>query len=547
MRHTECYWVDILARADIHYDCDGQPVRIVGTHVDLTRRKQIEMELRESEERFRSLCNASFGGIAIHDQGRILECNHGLAELTGYNEEELIGMDCMQLFAEQSREAVRHYIRSGCEEPYEEYGLRKNGEEFPLHVHARNVRYKGKLMRTAELVDVTERKNAENERQHFEKQLIQAHKMEAIGTLAGGIAHDFNNMLGVILGYADIAKEDADNPILAHALDKILEAGNRARDLVRQILTFSRQTEIAPIPVEPAAIVREATAMLRSILPSTIDLRIDMDEEIKMILADPTQYHQVVINLCTNAFHAMERTGGVLHIGVENTFLQLEDLDGIPNCHPGDYVCLSVADTGSGIPSSIRDRIFEPFFTTKDIGQGTGMGLAMVHGIIKRYGGFIRCNSTPGQGSTFLAFLPAITQQDLTPDLSLEQVTAGRGNILLVDDEAILVEMSKAMLERRGYSVTGCTSGTEALDSLEHDPNRFDAVITDQAMPQMTGIELARKVLILRPDLPVILCTGYSNQANEEQAKSLGLKGLLMKPLAMNQVDDLLQKLIISP
>ena len=386
-----------------------------------------------------------------------------------------------------------------------------------------------------------ERKQMEEERRRLQAQLAQAQKMEAIGTLAGGIAHDFNNILGAILGYAEMARDGSNRgaPVIRE-LDKVLEAGHRAAALVRQILAFSRQGESRRAPIDPAPIVKEVVKLLRPSLPSTIAIH-QRIAATRPVLADPTQLHQILMNLCTNAFHAMEEQGGELEIGLAQRHCTAVEIAGNPGLDPGDFVVLTVTDTGPGISPEVRARMFDPYFTTKETGKGTGMGLAIVHGIVSEYGGFITCDSEPGRGTTFRVLLPAIDGEAVAAPGSEAAISTGQGRVLLIDDEEMLAEMGQAMLERLGYEVRVCTGSAEALAVFEHNPEQFDAVITDQTMPGLTGIELARAMLLLRPDLPIILCTGYSNLVDEGQAKAVGIHGFAMKPLAMKDLADLLR------
>ncbi len=393
--------------------------------------------------------------------------------------------------------------------------------------------------------DITEQKQTENEKAKLESHLMQARKMEAIGTLAGGIAHDFNNILGAILGFTEMAR-DASIPdsFAIKSLDKVMEAGHRAAALVKQILAFSRQTDIERVPLNPACIVKEALGLLRPSLPSTIAIKQQIATVTKTIHANPTQVHQILINLCTNAFHAMEQTGGTLEVTLKDCELSRNDLQQHPEVEPGSFVVLSISDTGTGIDPDIWGRIFDPYFTTKGVGKGTGMGLSIVHGIVTGYGGFITGESNHGNGTIFHVFFPA-TEEKVGHDANLaETAPPGTERILLVDDEEILVEMGKAMLEQLGYAVTARTSSLEALTTFQNQPNEFDVVITDQTMPSMTGVDLARQMLKIRPGLPIILCTGYSNLINKDQAKKYGIKGFAMKPFSKKKIAVLLRQVL---
>jgi signal transduction histidine kinase/CheY-like chemotaxis protein len=392
------------------------------------------------------------------------------------------------------------------------------------------------------------RKQAEEENRQLQEQLVHAQKLEAIGTLAGGIAHDFNNILGAVIGYAEMAREDSPKGAKSvRYLDKVLDASDRARNLVRQILAFSRQENIEPVLLAPEIIVREAAALLRPSLPTTIAIQVEVELDIPTVMADPTQLHQIVINLATNAFHAMEATGGILHLSLTTVDWRQQTPVAFPESRPGLFVCLTVEDTGPGIPAVVRERIFEPFFTTKEIGRGTGMGLSTVHGIVQKCGGFITCDSEPGHGATFRVFLPAIADGKTSsplPEETDETKWVVKGHILFVDDEDILVEMGQSLLKRLGYEVTAYTSSLDALAAFRSDPQRFDAVITDQTMPGMTGVDLARRMLQIRPELPIILCTGYSKLVDEAQAKASGIKGFAYKPLAMKEISELIRKVL---
>ena len=394
--------------------------------------------------------------------------------------------------------------------------------------------------------DITERKHAEEENKSLQTKLLQAQKMEAIGTLAGGIAHDFNNILSAILGYTEIARDDTPpGSLAANSLDKVLGASQRAATLVKQILAFSRQENVKRIPLELGPIVKDATKFLRPSIPSTVEIRQQFETTTRPILADPTQLHQILINLCTNAFHAMEQTGGILEITCEDCELSQSDLLKHPEVRPGSFVMLSISDTGTGIDPDIRDRIFDPYFTTKEVGKGTGMGLSIVHGIVTSYGGFITSEKNPNcNGSIFRVLFPAIDQESPPEVTSVEVTPHGNEHLLFVDDEEMLAELGKMILEQLGYNVTACTSSRDAWDTFRNQPNRFDAVVTDQTMPGLTGMDLAQQILQIRPDIPIILSTGYSTLVNEEQAKSAGIKGFVMKPLSKKVIATLLRKVL---
>jgi PAS domain S-box-containing protein len=392
------------------------------------------------------------------------------------------------------------------------------------------------------LAGVIERKQAEHDRAKLEAQLRQAHKMEAIGTLAGGIAHDFNNILGIIMGYAELAllKISGDDP-LTENLQQVIRASHRAKDLVKQILTFSRQSEYTPQPLQPALIIKEVLKMLRASLPSAIEIRSNLTSN-SLVEADPTQIHQVIMNLCTNAGHAMRENGGILEVSLRD--VEFRDSSHHPDLFPGSYVQLSISDTGHGMTPEVRERIFEPFFTTKGIGEGTGLGLSVVHGIIKSYQGAITVYSEPGQGTTFNIYLPRLEDRISPETQAVIFFPGGKERILFVDDEEALAELGRQALEHLGYAVVSRCSSVEALKAFAAQPEHFDLVITDQTMPQMTGTKLAQELLRLRPDLPIILCTGFSESISAERAKEIGIKDYIMKPLVISELAKTIRRVL---
>lgn len=393
--------------------------------------------------------------------------------------------------------------------------------------------------------EVVERKQAEKERETLEAQLLQSQKMEAIGTLAGGIAHDFNNILGAILGYAEMAQEEVVKDSTAYQdLEKVVVAGNRAKDLVTQILAFSRQTKSEQRPLQPQPIVKECIKLLRSSIPTTISIEQEIDPACRMIKADPIQLHQVIMNLCTNAFQAMEKEGGSLMVTLERVELRKNDLQDVPSMQPGFYVVLTVKDTGPGIDPVLLKNIFEPYFTTKEVGKGTGMGLAVVHGIVKNHGGFIRLKSKIDKGTSFMVAFPELLEAEEEALVEEQPVPTGNENILLVDDEEFLVDIVTQILTSLGYSVTGVTSSVAALELFNKQPDHFDLIITDQTMPQMTGVALSKEILRCRPQTPILLCTGFSGVVSRKEIRDLGIKGLVMKPMVKKDIAPLIRKVL---
>jgi PAS domain S-box-containing protein len=395
--------------------------------------------------------------------------------------------------------------------------------------------------------DITARLYAEEQLRQAQQdvQRRQAQKMEAIGVLAGGIAHDFNNILSAILGYTDLAlHEVAPKGPGAQYLQEVLTAGRRAQSLVLQILTFSRASEPERIPVQLRLIIKEALKLLRASLPTTIDIRQDIDRDDGTVLADPTQMHQVLMNLCANAEYAMRDTGGILEVRLDTVELDTAAVAHYAELAPGPYIRLTIRDTGRGMPPEVATRVFEPFFTTKGVGQGTGMGLAVVHGIVTSHGGAITLQSTPGQGTTCEVYLPRL---DMVVDDATsrdESLPVGKGVILFIDDEPAIARVGQQMLERLGYQAVVRTSSLAALETFHQSPHHFDLVITDQTMPHMTGEALACELRRIRPDIPIILCTGFSHAINAEKAQAQGIDAFLMKPLVARDLGLAIQQVL---
>ncbi len=386
-----------------------------------------------------------------------------------------------------------------------------------------------------------------HERDQATKGLHHAQRMESIGMLAGGIAHDFNNILFPIMGYVEMLLEDAPAESWGRgALEKILDGTTRARELVKQILTFSRQTGEEVQPVRMQLILKEAMKLVRSTLPSTIAVRHRIDENCKAVMADPTQIHQVVMNLITNAYHAMQETGGELLIGL--TTVEPPAAAELSSLPPGRYACLTVSDTGPGIPADIRDRIFDPYYTTQPQDKGTGLGLSVVHGIVKSCGGGIHVHSQPGAGATFKVYLPL---KETAPDAQAApahaDIPGGTERLLIVDDESAVVSIVQAMLERLGYRITSCTDSGAALETFRQTPEAFDLVITDMTMPELTGPQLTRRLREIRPDVKVIICTGFSDLMNEEKAAALGIQGYILKPVIKGEIALKVREVLDGP
>ncbi len=408
--------------------------------------------------------------------------------------------------------------------------------------------------RTADLVEsniklkleIEERMRMEEEQKDLQAQLRQAQKMEAIGTLAGGIAHDFNNILTAILGFAELAKDELDeNNPARRDMDQILLSGARAKDLVKQILAFSRQVDQERLPMQLYLIVKEIVKLLRASLPSTIEIRQDIATQCGSILADPVQIRQLIMNLCTNAAHAMDMDGGILGIDLCGIEFCEDDLAPFPDLEPGKYVKFSVTDTGTGMDLETKERIFDPFFTTKSVNQGTGLGLSVVHGIVEAHDGRIYVESELGKGTSVHIFFPVAEENiALRSEDEPEGAIGGSERIIFVDDENAIVSLADKILSRLGYDVKCFANGIDVLDAFKAAPDDFDLVVTDQTMPDMTGIELAGGLLTLRPDIPIILCSGYSEKINEDRAMEIGIRRFVMKPVMGRELAKIIRKVL---
>lgn len=504
--------VECAISSKLQCNSDGRPEKIIGSLVDISKRKHAEKALHESEARFKALHNASFGGISIHDKGVILDCNQGLSDMTGYSMAELIGMDGLLLIAEKSRNYVMDKIISGYEKPYEAMGLRKNGEEFPMRLEARNIPYKGKKVRTVEFRDITEQKAIEIKREKLQEELIQAKKMESVGRLAGGVAHDFNNMLGVILGYSELALEETgENQPIYSTLKGIQLAAQSSADLTRQLLAFARKQTVAPAVLDVNKTMDSMLSMLRRLIGEHIDLAWLPGKNLGKVKIDPSQLDQILANLAVNARDAIRDTGKLtIKTGDEviNEAYRLEYLDAVP----GEYVVLTVSDTGCGMDPETLSHLFEPFFTTKEIGKGTGLGLATVYGIVKQNNGFIQVYSEPGQGTTFKIYLPRYTSKaEQVPESQTAHLTMhGFETILLVEDEPMILDMTKTMIEQQGYIVLPARTPGEAILVAEEYPDDIHLLLTDVVMPEMNGRDLAHFLSPILPGMKRLFMSGYT-------------------------------------
>jgi len=520
-------WLENIVKAI--RDPHGALIGIHGVSRDITERRQAEEALRESESKFRSLFDLSPQAIALTEveSGKLADVNHQLCELTKYSKEEILGQNAIDIGF--YKEADRNTFLKELQTTGEVNGLEmefRSKDNSVLHalMFARIIQIARDSFILTIFHNITEQKLLEG-------QLQQAHKMESIGTLAGGIAHDFNNILGIIIGNAELALDDVPKENPAHFnLEEIRTAGSRAKDVVRQLLSFARKTKLEKKPTNIAPIIQESLRLLRSSIPTSIDIRQNITKDIATILADPTQINQILINLCTNADHAMSG-GGKIEIILKNVELNENSTAVHPDLHPGQYVNLAVTDTGHGISQEVIGRVFDPYFTTKEVGKGAGMGLAVVHGIVKEHSGIITVNSEIGKGTTFSVFFPVIKRKVAVENEPVEMLPMGDERILFIDDEHSIADMSRQILERLGYEVDTKISSIQALELFRRKPDYFDLIITDQTMPKMTGDILIKEILNIRSDIPTILCTGFSEKIDEKIAKTIGATDYMEKPV----------------
>ncbi len=513
--------------------------------IDLTKWKKMEADLAL---RAMAMDQATDTIVITDAKGTIIYVNPAFERITGYARKEALGQNPRVLKSGKQDEVFyRHLwqtISGGKTWTGEFINKKRNGCHYREEATISPV-----FSPSGEIVNYVAVKRDITDKINLETQLRQAQKMEAIGTLTGGIAHDFNNILGVIMGRAELSQFDVpkDNPAYQHIVE-LLKACDRAKDLVEQILSFSRQSNHERKLMQPGIIIKEALRMLRSSLPSTIEIQQHITAESGVMMADPTQILQIVMNLCTNAYHAMEETGGVLTVSLAEMEYEAFGMGKDAESASGKYLRLTVSDTGRGMESHVMERIFDPYFTTKKPGEGTGLGLAVVHGIVKGYGGSISVESELGEGTTFQVLLPGIEYAENMAEIEEPgPIPAGNERILLVDDEESLAETGQEMLERLGYQVVVRTSSIEALKLFDSQFGKFDLVITDHTMPKMTGVGLATELMRIRPGIPVILCTGFNELINEEKAKRIGIKAFLMKPIIMRNMAETVRKVLDRP
>ena len=525
------------------YDDKGNYVGRRVNNRDITDRKIAQDAVIQNEHKFRNLFDFIPQPVSLTDieSGEIKDINKTFCEFTGYAVEELIGRKTTEIkfYSPDDRNKILEELQTSGEVHALELDFRmKNGSIVNMILFSRVIEIDHEKLLLNIFIDITEKRQ-------LEEQYRQALKMESIGTLTGGIAHDFNNILGIILGNAELAIEDVPEWNPAHSsLEEIKTASLRGAHIVNQLLNFARVTEQKLQPMEIGPAIKDSLQFLRSTIPTTINIEQDIQVTNETILADPTQINQIMINLCINASHAMEETGGTLNVIVENIILNDHSPAACPELSPGQHIRIRVSDTGPGITPEIIDRIFDPYFTTKKFGKGSGMGLSVVHGIVKNHYGTIAVDSKPGKGTRFSILFPLATEKPIDETQTKEELPTGHETILFVDDEVSIAKMMKRMFQRLGYKIETATTPQDALDRFGLNPNHFDLVITDMTMPQMTGSRLSEKLKDIRPDIPIIICTGHSNFMDEKKAKELGIAAYVMKPISMLEIAQTIRKVL---
>jgi PAS domain S-box-containing protein len=520
---------------------------IVAIYTDTTEKHMAEEALRVSEEKYRKLVNTAPYGIQLTDlNGKITFSNPAHHKIQGYADGELIGKFIWDLMAENiHREKSKSFYQELVKDQpvpkvYFSRDRTKDGREIDVQINWEYIyNLNGEVEGIISVIsDISDQKK-------LQTQLQQAQKMEAIGSLAGGIAHDLNNILFPISGLSEMLLDDipSDNPEY-ESIEQIHKSAQRGSDLVKQILSFSRQSNPRKLPIQIQPILKEVMKLSRATIPMNIEITSHINTDCGMVSADPTQVHQIAINLITNAYHAVEQTGGTINIELKEVEFEKDELF-FHAIQSGRYACITVSDSGTGIDQTLIDKIFDPYFTTKELGKGTGLGLSVVHGIVKEHGGDIRVYSEVGKGTAFHVYLPLLEDiKDSKTATVTRKYPTGTENILLIDDEEPILRMEQMMLERLGYQVTVRTSSPDALAAFRANPSNFDLVISDRGMPNMTGEQLSMELISIRPNIPVILCTGFSDENDEKRARDMGVKGFLKKPVARGDLAEMVRRVL---
>jgi PAS domain S-box-containing protein len=522
--------------------------KILYTTIEMAIYKhRMKVKIKEKDENFRNLAENTRDGILIATaDGSHVYANQHATEITGYSASQLLNICLDELvdFDDNGR-INENWLDEKFVYKRTEKTIRKESRTITLEITATKTIWQGQPAVLVLLGDISQFKRAEEERDRLLAYMEQARKMEALGTLAGGIAHDINNILSIIIGFTELAMIELPGESSIYLkLEKVIMSCLRASNVVKQIMTFSHLTggDLKPVRISP--IIKETLRLLRFSIPSTIEIREYITLESDVVLADLAQINQVFINLCNNAVYAMREKGGVLEVILKEVEIEEGNDMLIPGLAPGRFIKLTVTDTGHGMEAQLMKRIFEPYFTTKDVGEGAGMGLAVAHGIVGVHNGAITVQSEPGKGAAFNVYLPE-SEEEVSPEiLSAVPSPTGHERILFVDDEVDVIDMGKQMLEYLGYQVVEKSNGLEALELFKADPEQFDMVITDMVMPNMTGTELAREILKIRPDTSIIILTGYLERINEEEFENIGIDAVLRKPVVMDEIAQTVRKVI---
>ncbi len=541
-KNGSTWWAS--TNAHFYKDHSENNLGVEGISRDITELKRKENALRESENRFRLAFHTNSDSINLNrvSDGMYIDINEGFTELTGYEREDVIGKTSLSINiwndAADREHLIEGLLKTGRVDNMEAQFVKKSGEVSDGLISARILKIHNEDVIQSVTKEITETKQ-------LQKHLLQNQKLEAIGTLAGGIAHDFNNMLGGIFGYAQlILINSKENPKVENYANKIFTAGERAKRLVQQILDFSRQGNLEKSQTDISIIINEVLKLIGASLPSSIEIRQNIRSGLGSVLANPEQIHQVVMNLCINASHAMQKNGGQLDVELNYAKIGIDAVSKFQNLCPEKYLMLTIADTGHGMDNGTISRIFEPFFSTKEKGEGTGMGLATVHGIVKNHGGEVKVFSELGVGTTFQVLLP-LTEEYAEESPSLpKSLPKGTESILLVDDEEFLIEVGKDMLEKLGYKAETRSSPLEALNTFQKNPDDYDLIITDLTMPKMTGDKFAKEIKKIRQDIPIILCTGLCPESDVDQSRETGINCVLVKPLTIQELAETVRKVL---
>ncbi len=533
------------------YNQNNEITHFIDIKQDISLYRETERALQSTEKRYRTIFETAGGLIcAINRDSLIVDCNKRSIQFFGLQPQEILNHSIFEYVHIDYQSRLRHHFEEvrmhGALATCEFQLLVKSNKILDVVTHSSSLQDDNGAFQEIICIinDISDQKIAELNQRELAAHSARVQRLESLGVLAGGIAHDFNNMLTGILGYSELALSESENDRISGYLKEVMQAGNRAKELVHQILTFSRQTQQEARPVMAHLPVKEALKLVTSSLPSTITVKRYIDSQCGSIVADPMHLHQIVLNLCTNAYHAMLNGGGILTVTLLTERVDEDFARRNPPLVQGTYVVLKVSDTGKGMDDATKNRIFEPFFTTKPVGEGTGMGLSTVHGIVTALGGIVQVESTLGEGSTFTVYLPQIMDFNDNVDLAIDLIPSGEERILFVDDLEPLTRMGKVMLERLGYVVTPMNNSQEALELFSSDTSAFDLVITDLTMPNLIGTQLAAAILEIRPNIPIILISGFLETMATSDWKSIGIREFATKPLSLQELGSLVRRVL---